>query len=80
MEGVTDIVGSAKAGRVVANITPSRLADTIRDFAAARPSREPTRRFAEQFDWQSTTEGQIALFHEVLQRRSKPSPAAERIA
>jgi glycosyltransferase involved in cell wall biosynthesis len=80
MEGVTDIVSSAEAGRVVANITPSRLADTIRDFAAARQSREPTRRFAEQFDWQSTTEGQIALFHEVLQRHSKPSPAAERIA
>ena len=80
MEGITEIVGAAEAGRVVANITPSRLADTIRDFAAARQSREPTRRFAEQFDWQSTTEGQIALFHEVLQRHSKPSPAAERIA
>lgn len=81
MEGITDIVGAAEAGRVVANVTASRLADTIRDFARAPPSRELTRRFAEQFDWQSTTEGQIALFREVLHRRpSRGEPAAERTA
>jgi glycosyltransferase involved in cell wall biosynthesis len=80
MEGITDIVGATEAGRVVADATPSRLADTIRDFSAAPPSRDSTRCYAEQFDWQSTTEGQIALFHEVLQRRSKALPTTERIA
>ena len=79
MEGITDIVGAVEAGRVVADVTPSRLADTIRHFAAAPPSRELTRRYAEQFDWQSTTEGQITLFHEVLERRSA-RPAAPRVA
>ena len=49
---------------------------TIRELLAAPPSRAATRRYAEQFDWQSTTEGQIALFHEILRdgaRRMRPS-------
>jgi len=76
MSGIAEIVGAAEAGRVVADITPSRLADTVREISAAPPPRVATRRYAEQFDWQSTTEGQIELFHEVLQRRSRDSPAA----
>jgi teichuronic acid biosynthesis glycosyltransferase TuaC len=37
---------------------------------AAPPSRADTRRYAERFDWRSTTEGQISLFKAVLDRRS----------
>ena len=48
----------------------------VREISAAPPSRAATRRYVEQFDWQSTTEGQIALFQEVLQRRSSGLPAA----
>jgi glycosyltransferase involved in cell wall biosynthesis len=76
MSGIAEIVGAAEAGRIVADITPSRLADVVRDISAAPPSRAATRRYAEQFDWQSTTEGQIALFHEILERRSRGLHAA----
>jgi hypothetical protein len=31
-------------------------------FWLALPTRAATRAYAERFDWQSTTEGQIALF------------------
>ena len=79
ISGIAEIVGAAEAGRVVADITPSRLADTVREISAAPPPRVATRRYAEQFDWQSTTEGQIELFHEVLQRRSRDLPAAQPI-
>jgi glycosyltransferase involved in cell wall biosynthesis len=79
IRGIAEIVGAAEAGRVVVDITPSRLADTVRDVSVTPASRAATRRYAAQFDWQSTTEGQIALFHEVLQRRSR-GPAAERFA
>src|SRR5262249_45686681 len=67
--GIAEIVRAPEAGRVVADITTSRLADAVREISAASPSRAATRGYAEQFDWQSTIEGQIALFREVLQRR-----------
>jgi len=68
--GVAEIVGAVEAGRIVADITPDRLAEAIRDFSARLPPRAATRRYAEQFDWRSTTEGQITLFREVLDRRA----------
>jgi glycosyltransferase involved in cell wall biosynthesis len=72
--GITDIVGSPEAGRIVTDVTPSRLATAVRDLLAAPPPRAATRAYAERFDWQSTTDGQIALFHEVLDRRSRRRP------
>ena len=75
MDGIADIVGTAEAGRILADDTPSGLAAAIRELLAAPPSRAATRLYAEQFDWQSTTDGQIALFHEILERRSKARPA-----
>jgi teichuronic acid biosynthesis glycosyltransferase TuaC len=75
MDGIADIVGASEAGRILADDIPGGLASAIREILAAPPSRAATRRYAEQFDWQSTTEGQIALFHEILERRSKARPA-----
>jgi glycosyltransferase involved in cell wall biosynthesis len=68
--GITDIVAAREAGRILADATPSRLAAAVRELLAAPPSRAATRIYAEQFDWQSTTEGQIALFHQICERRS----------
>ncbi len=75
MDGIADIVGAAEAGRILADVTPSGLASAIRELLAAPPSRAAIRRYAEQFDWQSTTDGQIALFHAILERRSKARAA-----
>jgi len=75
MDGIADIVATAEAGRILADVTPSGLALAIRELLAAPPSGAATRIYAEQFDWQSTTDGQIALFHEILGRRSKVRPA-----
>jgi glycosyltransferase involved in cell wall biosynthesis len=75
MDGIADIVGAADAGRILADIDPSGLATAIRELLAAPPSRAATRLYAEQFDWQSTTDGQIALFREILERRSGLRPA-----
>jgi hypothetical protein len=80
MDGIADIVGAAEAGRILAEVTPSGLALVIRDLLAAPPSRAATRLYAEQFDWQSTTDGQIALFHEILARRSKARSAPSHTA
>jgi len=72
--GIADIVAAPEAGRILSDVTPSRLADTVRDLLAAPPARSATRRYAEQFDWQSTTEGQIALFQEIGERRAEGQP------
>ena len=75
--GIADIVAAAEAGRIVADVTASRLATAIRALLAAPPSRAATRGYAEQFDWHSTTDGQIALFHEILDRRPRAQPIAD---
>jgi glycosyltransferase involved in cell wall biosynthesis len=69
--GVEDIVAAPEAGRILDESTPSRLAETVRELLAAPPARTATRGYAEQFDWQSTTEGQITLFHEIVKRPSR---------
>lgn len=69
--GITEIVASTEAGRIVTGVTPDRLATAIRGVIATPPSRAATRAYAEQFDWQSTTEGQITLFRAVLDRRAR---------
>jgi teichuronic acid biosynthesis glycosyltransferase TuaC len=77
IDGIADIVAAAEAGRIVADVNPTRLATAIRNLLAAPPSRAATQAYAEQFDWQSTTKGQIALFHEILGRRSRTVPMAD---
>ena len=69
--GIADIVGAPAAGRIVAGVTPDRLGAAIRELLAASPDRAATRVYAEQFSWQSTTDGQIALFQEVCERHSQ---------
>jgi teichuronic acid biosynthesis glycosyltransferase TuaC len=75
IDGIADIVGAAEVGRILDDDTPSGLAFAIHELLTAPPSRAATRLYAEQFDWQGTTDGQIALFRDVLERRSKFRPA-----
>jgi glycosyltransferase involved in cell wall biosynthesis len=64
-DGLADIVAASDAGRIVTEATPAALAEAIRDLLAAPPRREATRRYAEGFDWQATTDGQIELFRQI---------------
>jgi glycosyltransferase involved in cell wall biosynthesis len=70
-DGIGDIVGAPEAGRILAEATPRCLAETVRGLLAARPARAATRRYAEGFDWQSTTAGQIELFQQISQGRHR---------
>ena len=70
LDGIADIVAAPEAGRIVREPAPDRLAVAIRDFLGGLPDRAATRAYAERFDWQSTTEGQIALFREICERRA----------
>ena len=68
---VADIVGAAAAGRILAEATPRCLAATVLAMLAAPPSRTATRGYAESFDWQSTTAGQIELFRDICGRHRR---------
>jgi teichuronic acid biosynthesis glycosyltransferase TuaC len=76
IDGMADIVGAPAAGRIVRGVTSARLAATVRELLAALPDRAATRAYAEEFDWQSTTAGQIALFEEVCARHPGSEPRA----
>jgi glycosyltransferase involved in cell wall biosynthesis len=69
IDAIADIVATPEAGRILKEPTPERLAATAREFLDALPARAATRAYAKGFDWQSTTEGQITLFHEICKHR-----------
>jgi len=69
VDAIADIVPVPEAGRILRGPTAERLAATAREFLGALPARAATRAYAEGFDWQSTTEGQITLFHEICMHR-----------
>ena len=79
--GIADIVGAPEAGACCADVTPEparrRGPRSSRRAAAPAPT---TRRYAEQFDWQSTTDGQFNLFaggpRSALQRKDIAPNAA----
>ena len=65
IDGIAEIVAAPEAGRILPEATPSALAAAIRQLLEHPPDRAATRRYAEQFDWQPTSEGLIALFREI---------------
>lgn len=60
--GTPEVVSTPAAGLLMAQRNAESLAQTWRQLMAALPSREDTRRHAEMFSWDATTQGQIALF------------------
>ena len=69
IDAIADIVAAPEAGRILKEPTAERLAATAREFLAALPARAATHAYAEGFDWQSTPEGQVTLFHEICKHR-----------
>ena len=66
--GTPEVVAAPAAGRLMRERTPEALAEAVAALAADPPDRALTRAYAERFDWQATTLGQIALFTEILER------------
>lgn len=60
--GSREAVGAPEAGIVVDEGTAAAIVSAIRILAGAPPIRAATRAYAEQFSWDATTAGQIALF------------------
>ncbi|MFM8330748.1 MAG: glycosyltransferase family 4 protein [Candidatus Methylumidiphilus sp.] len=64
--GTPEVVQNRTAGRLMAERTPTALADAVADLFADYPPRTDVRAYAEQFGWEETTQAQLALFRRVL--------------
>jgi len=68
--GTPEVVAAPEAGVLMRERTPQGVADAVNALRASYPDRAATRRYAERFSWDDTTEGQLRLFGEVLARRA----------
>jgi glycosyltransferase involved in cell wall biosynthesis len=69
--GTPEVVASPDAGRLMGSVDAKGVVAALNELRGALPDRTATRRYAAGFDWQSTTEGQIALFREILAQRKR---------
>ena len=72
--GVPELIDSEIAGRLV-DATADGVAAGVRALVVAPPSRAGTRRHAERFGWDATTQGQIELFTRVVARAANGESA-----
>jgi teichuronic acid biosynthesis glycosyltransferase TuaC len=63
--GTPEVVAAPEAGVLMPARTPAGVAEALRRLRAAYPISEATRRYAERFSWDDTTQGQLALFRKV---------------
>ncbi|MET0962543.1 MAG: glycosyltransferase family 4 protein [Noviherbaspirillum sp.] len=63
--GTPEVVAAPEAGVLMPERTPAGVAEALRRLRAAYPAHEDTRRYAERFSWDDTTQGQIDLFRKV---------------
>jgi glycosyltransferase involved in cell wall biosynthesis len=64
--GIPEIVTAPEAGVLMAGRSPGELAQAVRELLANYPDHDATRRYAESFGWDETTQRQLALFEAIL--------------
>ena len=74
--GTPEAVTEPAAGVLVDARSAAAIAAGVRGLLAAPPGRAATRRYAERFGWQPTTDGQLALFRAMLAERAVMPPTA----
>lgn len=73
--GTPEVVARPEAGRLVAERNGPAFAAAVAGMLAAGTDRAATRRYAEGFSWQATTDGQLALFNRILSQKETGSHA-----
>jgi glycosyltransferase involved in cell wall biosynthesis len=71
--GTPEVVAAPEAGVLMASLDAQGVVDGVAALFANPPSRLATRRYAENFNWQATTDGQLALFRAILARTGTPT-------
>lgn len=68
--GISEIVAAPEAGMLMDDRSAGGIVRGIARLREALPTISATRAYAEQFGWQPTTEGQLALFRCVLELKT----------
>ncbi|MBA2588368.1 MAG: glycosyltransferase family 4 protein [Alphaproteobacteria bacterium] len=66
--GTPEVVATPEAGLLLKNRDAASIVAATAQLRSAFPDRAETRRYAEQFDWQSTTNGQVRIFEALKSR------------
>jgi len=66
--GTPEVVAAPEAGVLVEERSTDALRFGIQRLRSALPDRLATRRYAEAFDWEATTKGQLDIFNSLLNR------------
>lgn len=75
--GTPEVVAAPEAG-VLVDRSAESIASGLTELFNANIQRADTRKYAEQFDWYSTSEGQYRIFQEIIQH-SKLAPAKDSV-
>jgi teichuronic acid biosynthesis glycosyltransferase TuaC len=76
--GTPEVVTAPEAGILMPSLDEAGVVAGVRQLFTAPPRRSDTRRYAEGFDWDVTTQGQLTLFRQILARR-RPNAACHRV-
>jgi len=66
--GTPEVVARPEAGVLMSSLDANGVADGVRRLFDAYPAHADTRRYAEGFDWDPTTQGQLTLFRDAIAR------------
>ena len=69
--GTPEVVAAPEAGVLMPSLDEAGVVAGINRLFGSLPQRNATRCYAEEFDWNSTTNGQIILFRQIVERREK---------
>ncbi|NHZ63521.1 glycosyltransferase family 4 protein [Massilia genomosp. 1] len=67
--GTPEVVAAPAAGVLMVERSRQGVADAVNALRADYPAHDDTRRYAEQFSWDSTTAGQLRLFNAIVGRQ-----------
>jgi glycosyltransferase involved in cell wall biosynthesis len=74
IDGTPEVVREPAAGVLIPEREAASIAESVGRLFGTYPDRAETRRYAEQFSWDETSAGQVALFERVL-ADSPPHPS-----
>ena len=67
--GNPEVVSRPEAGVLMGERSAAGVAEGVLRLFRELPTRAATRRYAEEFSWDATSQGQLRLFNEILRRR-----------
>ena len=71
--GTPEVVAAPEAGVLMRTLDEKGVIEGVKRLFMELPDRAATRRYAEGFSWDATTQGQLALFRQILDGRQPKS-------